>query len=140
MKAYRMKRKGESDKTAIVRIVNGNEIVKDHDGVLLEKIHGPIGGKNILPLNIGDPDEFIPFKLDDGTEVANEHEMKKIYESMYTVASKQTVVNEVVEVNGIKSDVEEEDGNDDIELADKPRRGRPKKVSTEDVEEEEDDE
>ena len=148
MKAYRMKRQGESDKNSIVRIVNGNEIVKDHDGVFLEKINGPIGGKNILPLNVGDKDEFVPFKLDDGTSVTTEQQMKSIYDSMYTVVSKQTVVNEVVEVSnkpegsmGLPVIIDGEDeADDDVEVDQKPRRGRPKKSSSEDIEDEDDDE
>lgn len=115
MKAYRMKRAGDDDSDFVVRILKGNEVVKDKDGNVLEKIGGPIGGSNILPLAVEKSDSFIAFVLPDGTVIKTEAEIRALYESL----------------QGPKEEVEEKEV-----IQEKPaaRRGRPKKVQDDDEE------
>jgi hypothetical protein len=81
VRAYLMQK---ADGSKVVRIVKGNEVVKDGDFVM-QKLNGPIGGEDILPAQEGRENEFVAFKLDDGTEIKNASEMQKAYNDLYGV-------------------------------------------------------
>ncbi len=111
MKAYNMKKKGNEDQV-FVRIFKGTEIARDENDNVMEKVGGPIGGLNILPLNIGEEDRFVSFKLDDGTLIKNQKEFNKAYDEMYGI---KAVVDAKPEV--------EAEASTEIR-----RRGRPKRA------------
>lgn len=122
MKAYQMKR---PDGSLVVRIVNTNEIIKDK-GVVLEKVGGPIGGSNILPLGVGEKDKFIPFRLDSGVEIKTDAEARKAYEEQNSLNPGEVLA---AAAEPVKVPVQD----DDEDEAPK-RRGRQKKVLEEDDE------
>ncbi len=117
MKAYRMKSK---DGQIVVRIVNGSEVIKDTDGSALERVGGPIGGSNILPIGVGEKDEFVPFKLDDGKDITTEAEAKTAYEEMYGLKPNQVIAPPPEPTKPTVVDDEDEEAP--------KRRGRPKKI------------
>lgn len=85
MKAYNMKSPG-LDSKMVVRIVKGDEVVKDKSGQVMEKLGGPIGGSGILPEPPNpsdDPKRFVVFKLDNGRMIRTESEMLAAYSEMY---------------------------------------------------------
>lgn len=106
MKAYRLKKIGESDKDAKV------VIVKDVIPSGYEKVGGPVGGENILPLNLGEKDTFVPFVFN-GPEIKTREEMVAAYEGQNVVPEPVERVSEDVIVK---------------------RRGRPKKEVEKEVE------
>ncbi len=118
MRAYLMQK---ADGSKVVRIVKGNEVVKDGDFVMV-KLNGPIGGEDILPAQEGRENEFVAFKLDDGTEIKTASEMQKAYNEMYGVGREVPIAPPPV----VPTPKEE------------PRRpGRPKKVEEKDDEDDE---
>ena len=110
MKAYLMKK---ADGSKVVRIVKGNEVVKDGDFVM-EKLNGPIGGEDILPLQEGRDNDFVSFKLDDGTEIKTVAEIQKAYDQMYGVGGEVPVPPplKILPKAGRTKKTTEEDGED----------------------------
>lgn len=71
------------------RIVKGNEIVKcSKCESIMEKVGGPIGGSDILPVSIGEANKFVSFEsVTLGRDIKTESEMQKAYEEMYGIKS-----------------------------------------------------
>ncbi len=120
MKAFNMKKQGS--KNLFVRIVKDKETVRDENDQPMEKVGGPIGGINILPRNIGEEDEFVPFRLDDGILVESLSQMKSAYNQMYGIQDVKAVVDQKA--------VADQKPVEALPIEAK-RRGRPKKENIE---------
>lgn len=94
------------------RIVKGNEVIKCKCDQVMSKVGGPIGGSNILPLSIGQPDRFIAFESSTlGRKINTEIELKAAYDEMYAVTCVLTPRSSAEKVEELK-----------------PAKGEPKKL------------
>lgn len=114
----------KADGSKVVRIVKGNEVVKDGDFVM-QKLNGPIGGEDILPAQEGRDNNFVPFTMDDGTKIENASQMQKAYNELYGVGREVPVAPPAPPP--VPNPVDDDDEADTAV----PRRGRPRKESTE---------
>ena len=104
-------------------IFKSNEIIccssKNCEGEM-DRIAGPIGGSNILPLKLGEADRFIPFFLKSANKkITTQLEMLAVYKDLYSTSKKVKFKSEQEQVLNSHSlsedDFEDDDDDDDDE-------------------------